>query len=541
VTEKSSSDGAKGILLMLAAGQFLMVLDSSVMNVSIAYVADDVGTTISGIQTAITLYTLVMAAFMIPGGKVGAIIGHKRAFLIGLVVYASGSFVTSMAGSLPVLIFGWSFLEGLGAALIMPAIVALVAGNFSPERRASAYGTIAAAGAVAVAVGPLIGGFITTFFTWRWVFGGEVILVAIILLGSRSLKDSPVADPPKFDLLGAILTVLGLSLIVYGVLKSGDWGWVLPRPDGPDVLGTSPVIWLIIGGMLVLFCFWLWAKRLENRGQEPLIRPSMLHNGQLNGGLLMFFFQFLVQNSAFFVVPLFLSVVLEMSAVATGIRLLPLSIALVIAAAAIPRVFPNAAPRTIVRLGLLSLLVGTLSFVAGVDPGAGPEIVTVPMLLLGAGIGALASQLGAVTVSAVPDEQSAEVGGLQNTMTNFGASMGTALVGSVLFSTLTAAFTIGVLKDPAIPDVTKEQARTNLSRPIPFISDSQLRSALETTGASEEMTTAVTAHYADARYVSLRLAMSLVALFAVIALFFTGLIPREPPRSEGSTERAGAH
>src|SRR5204863_9636818 len=172
-----ASQGAGIVLITLAAAQFLMTLDSSVMNVSIATVAEDVGTSVTGIQGAITAYTLVMAALMITGAKVGAMIGRKRAFAIGCVVYGCGSLVTALAPSLPVLLFGWSFLEGVGAALILPAIVALVAGNFRPDRRPAAYGLVAAAGAIAVAVGPLVGGFCTTYFSWRWVFAGEVVLV----------------------------------------------------------------------------------------------------------------------------------------------------------------------------------------------------------------------------------------------------------------------------------------------------------------------------------------------------------------------------
>src|SRR6478609_4199503 len=176
------AQGASIVLLTLAAGQFLMTLDSSVMNVSIATVAKDVGTTVTGIQGAITAYTLVMAALMITGAKIGAIIGRKRAFAIGCVIYACGSFTTALSQSLPVLLFGWSFLEGVGAALILPAIVALVASNFAEERRPAAFGLVAAAGASAIALGPLIGGAATTYASWRWVFVGEVVVVAGILV-----------------------------------------------------------------------------------------------------------------------------------------------------------------------------------------------------------------------------------------------------------------------------------------------------------------------------------------------------------------------
>src|SRR5206468_702232 len=186
-----TTKAATVVLLTLASGQFLMTLDTSVMNVSIATVADDVGTTVTGIQGAITAYTLVMASLMIIGAKIGAMIGRKRAFSIGCVIYGCGSFTTSIAPNLPVLLFGWSFLEGVGAALILPAIVALVAGNFPVARRPAAYGMVAAAGAIAVAVGPLIGGIFTTYFSWRWVFAGEVLLVIAILILTRRIEDAP--------------------------------------------------------------------------------------------------------------------------------------------------------------------------------------------------------------------------------------------------------------------------------------------------------------------------------------------------------------
>src|SRR5262245_16808773 len=474
IPQASTGKGPSGsqlVLFTLAAGQFLMTLDSSVMNVSIEEVAKDVGTTVTGIQTAITLYTLVMAALMITGAKIGAMIGRKRAFAIGCVIYGCGSFTTSIAPNYAVLRFGWAFLEAVGAALILPAIVALVAGNFPASRRPYAYGLVAAAGAIAVAVGPLIGGFCTTYFSWRWVFAGEVVIVAFILLMTRRFQDAPVERRPRLDVGGAVLSAGGLALFVFGVLKTGTWGWFLPKEGGPDWGGLSPSIWLMISGLFVIWLFFAWEHRREDRGQEPLVRPAMLRNSQLVGGLIMFCCQFMIQAGIFFTVPLYLSICLGLSALETGARLLPLSVTLLAAAIGIPKVWPTASPRLIVRSGLLALLVGGLVLLGGLEVDSGAEIVFVPMLLIGLGIGALASQLGAVTVSAVPDDESPEVGGLQNTMTNLGASLGTAVAGSVMIATLTTAFIANIQTSSAIPDRVKSEATVKLAPGVPFISD----------------------------------------------------------------------
>ena len=508
-----------------------MTLDSSVMNVSIATVAKDVGTTVTGIQGAITAYTLVMAALMITGAKVGALIGRKRAFAIGCVIYGCGSFTTSIAPSLPVLLFGWSFLEGVGAALILPAIVALVAGNFPTERRPAAYGLVAAAGAVAVAVGPLIGGFCTTYFSWRWVFAGEVVLVLAILVVARRIADAPIEVRPRLDLFGALLSALGLGLLVFGVLRTGEWGWIQPKPEGPSWAGLSPSVWLALAGVFVLWLFFRWEGFLEARGREPLVRPDLLRNRQLSGGLTMFFFQFLVQAGLFFVVPLFLSVCLGLSALATGARLLPLSLTLLIAALGIPRFFPRVSPRLVVRSGILALFTGTVILLAALDPEAGAEVVFVPMLLIGLGIGGLASQLGAVTVSAVPDEQSSEVGGIQNTMTNLGASLGTAIAGSILIASVSASFATNIQQSSAIPAAAKSQAHVELAGGVPFVSDADLEAALDKAGTSSAATTAALEGYRDARIDGLESALAILALLCLAALFAAQRIPRAPPQA----------
>jgi MFS family permease len=531
--------GATVVLLTLAAGQFLMTLDTSVMNVAIATVAEDVGTDVTGIQTAITLYTLVMATLMITGGKVGALVGRKRAFAVGCVIYGAGSFTTAISPSLPVLLVGWSLLEGVGAALILPAIVALVAANFRPEGRPRAYGLVMAAGAVAVAVGPLVGGLFTTYLSWRLVFAGEVLIVLAILALARRIEDEPPGRRPRIDLLGVVLSAAGLGLAVFGVLRSSVWGWVAPKPDAPELFGISAVLWLILGGLFLVWLFFAWESRLEQRGAEPLVRPSMFRNAQMVGGLRMFFFQYFIQSGVFFVVPLFLSVSLGLSAIDTGVRLLPLSVTLLIAAAGIPRFRPNANPRRVVRLALLSMFAGTVVLLAAIDEDASAEIVAGPLLLLGLGIGALASQLGAVTVSAVPDELSPEVGGLQNTATNIGASLGTALAGSVLIASLTATLVSGIQQNPAVPPEVRQQADLNLSSGVPFLSDADAASALEQAGVTGDTASAIVDENATARLRALRTALAVIAIVAAAALLFSGGIPTRQPGSEGADAERG--
>ena len=518
------------VLLTLCAGQFLMMLDTSVMNVSIATVAEDLDTTVTGIQTAITVYTLVMASLMITGGKIGQIIGRKRAFAIGCVIYGCGSFLTSISPSLPVLLIGWSGLEGIGAALILPAIVSLVASNFGRDERPRAYGLVTAAAAIAIAIGPIVGGLFTTYLSWRYVFAGEVLIVVAILFLARGIAEEP-REEARLDFVGTALSALGLGLIVYGILRSGTWGFVRPKPEAPEWLGLSPTIWLILGGAVVVRLFLGWESRQLARGAEPLVNPAILRNPVLRGGLTSFFFQYFLQGGLFFAVPLFLSVALGLSAIDTGVRLLPLSLTLIVAAAGIPKAFPDVSPRRVVRLGFLALFAGLVVMVAALDAGAGPEIVTWPMLLAGLGVGALASQLGSVTVSSVPDEQSAEVGGLQNTITNLGISVGTALAGALVMAALTSSFLTGVQENPDVPESVKSKATTELAGGAPFLSDEQLEDALNEARVPPRTADAILEENETARLVGLRTALAILAIVAVIALFFGGRIPTEQPAS----------
>ncbi len=270
-------------------------------------------------------------------------------------------------------------------------------------------------------------------------------------------------------------------------------------------------------------------RRLETTGAEPLVTPSLFGNHQMTGGLIMFFFQFVVMMGVFYVVPLYLSVALGLSAIDTGIKITPLSLTMLVAAAGIPKFFPAASPRRVVTIGLVAMVVGIVALLTAMDVDASAAIVTGPMLLIGLGMGGLASQLGAVTVSAVPQEQSPEVGGLQNTASQFGASLGTALTGSILIAALTTSFLTGIAENPDVPDEVASQASVELASGVPFISDADLASALEDAGVDATTTAAIVDENEQARVGGLRAALALLALIGMVALFFTRRLPERQP------------
>jgi MFS family permease len=535
VADRSRVSGA--VLPLLAITQFLMTVDSTVMNVSISALVADLDTTVTAIQAVITSYTLVMAASMITGGKLGDILGRRRALRIGLVVYAAGSGLTALSPNVVVLFLGWSVLEGLGAALIMPTVTALVAGNFSGQQRARAYGLIAASAAVAVAAGPIIGGFVTANFSWRWVFAAEVLIAAGLLIGTARIPDVAVEERPKLDVVGALLSAAGLAMIVLGVLQSSSWGWVAPRiPSGPDatpqIAGISLTAWLILAGLFALWMLTVWLDYRKTRGQAPLFDPVLLENRQLRGGLSVLLTQYLVSSGLFFTVPLFLTIVLGLDAFETGIKMLPLSLALILVAPAVPRFAPHASPRRVARFGLL-LLAGAallLAFLLGEYP-ADAGIVTVPFLLLGAGLGLLASQLGNVIVSSEPVESSGEVGGLQYTAQNLGASLGTALIGAVVIGTLATQLLQGIEDSPAVSDQVEQAASIRLEAGVEFVSNAQLEEALAETPIPPEEQQAIVAANSEARIEALQFGMVAVAVVALLGLFPTRRLPSKALKS----------
>ena len=260
-------------LVALATAQFLMVLDQSVMNVSISALVQDFHTTVTTIQAVITLYCLVMAMLILTGAKIGDMIGRRRAFVIGLIIYACGSALTAASQSVAVLALGWSLLEGIGAALVLPALAALIAGNFEGSRRKVAYAIIGGVAGAGIAIGPILGGWATTEVTWRIIFVGEVIIVGFILVMTPKVEDAPRPDPiPKLDFIGSVLSASGLGVFVFGVLQSSTWGWLKPKNSPFTIFGFSLTLFVIAAGGALIWGFLAWQRHREatNRDQSAM-------------------------------------------------------------------------------------------------------------------------------------------------------------------------------------------------------------------------------------------------------------------------------
>ncbi|MFH9347937.1 MFS transporter [Kitasatospora sp. NPDC017646] len=525
-------------LIILGMAQFLMVLDASVMNVSISQLVTDFDTEVTAIQAVITLYTLVMAAFMITGGKLGDMFGRRRVFAGGLVVYGVGSALTAVAPTLWVLALGWSVIEGFGAALVLPALAALVAGTYRGRDRAIAYGVIGGLAGAGIAVGPLLGGWVTTYLTWRLVFAGEAVLVVVILLLIRWIAPQPApGSRPRLDLGGVVLSVAGLALVVLAVLQSSSWGWLQPRNPPFTVFGFSPTLFVIALGLVLLHLFRLWEEHRAN----PLVRFSLFGIPSLRSGLLMLFSQNVILLGLFFAIPLYLQVVHGLDAFQTGLRLLPVSVTMLVAAMSGPALGRFASPRTVVRVGLLVLFAATLWLLGTIRPELDDLSFALAMALLGLGMGLLASQLGNIVQSSVGESDRSEVGGLQYTAQNLGSSLGTALIGAIVIGALAAAFTAALAKDPAISEAVHQQTGIRIESGINFVPADQVATALAKTSVPPEEADAVVSAYRTAQLNGLKVAVLAAAGITLAGFPFTRRLPatrtgddRVPARTRGT-------
>ena len=515
--------GRWGAVTVLGAAQFVMVLDSTVMNVSISKVVTDLHTTIAGIQAAITFYTLTMAAFMLLGAKLGGMWGRRRALIIGSIVYAVGSATTALSVNLAMLFIGWSVVEGLGAVLVIPAIAGLIADNYTGHARVTAFSVIGAASGVAVAVGPLVGGVVTTYASWRYVFAAEVVIMAVVIAFNRAVRKTIAAVPGRIDLLSVLLSAVALILIVYGLLQTKTWGWILPSSD-VQLFGLSPVPFLVAAGAVLLWLFLRRQHHLIDTGRAPFLGLAILQLRHLRAGVGSIGIQYAVTAGLFFIVPVYLQITLGLNAVTTGLHVFPLSVALVLFSILGTVFARRLSPKRIARIGQLLLVLACLVLLTSVDSTLANGVFATGMFLAGAALGLLASQLGNVTMSAVAPDEVSDAGGVQGVFQNLGSSLGTALLGSILIATLGTAFT-GNLAASDLPSSVQSQVNESTQKGVPIMPVAEIPQVAEKAGLSSQQGKQLAGIYENSQLQALRLSFAVLALISVGALFFSRNLP----------------
>lgn len=532
------------VVVILGAAQFVMVLDGTVMNVSISTVVEDLDTTVAAMQGAITFYTLTMASVMLLGAKLGDVIGRRRAFVIGSCIYALGSLITALSPTFVFLFLGWSIIEGLGAVLVIPAIAALVADNYRGHERITAYAVIGAVSGAAVAAGPLIGGFVTTYFSWRYVFVAEVVIMAVVVLCAKMVTDATPRQSVRIDLLSVLLSAAGLIFVVFGMLQSKTWGWIVPLAS-PEIggveiapLGISLTAWLIVLGAALLYAFAKRQSWLVRHERPPLVHMQMFGITQLRSGLGVLGAQYAVTAGLFFMVPVYLQMSLGLDALETGIKIFPLSISLIlfsIVGTGLSRVW---SPRRIVRAGQLVLVVSAVLLLGSVTPELRSGIFAVGMFLAGAALGLLASQIGNVNMSAVTEKQTGEVGGLQGVFQNLGSSLGTALIGSILVGSLATTFAAGVASS-SLPEEARTLVSEATERGVAIVPTADVDEIAEEAGLSPADADTLSEIYRESQLSSLRVAFFGLILITVFSLAISRGIPTEvAPQSKSPTAPA---
>lgn len=523
--------------MVLSLAQFVMVLDQAVMNVSISQLVDDFDTSVPVIQGVITLYSLVMAMLMITGGKVGDRIGRKRAFTVGLAIYAVGSALTAASQSVLVLALGWSVLEGIGAALVLPALAALIAGNYQDQDRVVAYAVIGGVAGAGIAVGPILGGWVTTAFTWRLVFVGEVVVVVLILVLLGMLTDAVrPGTPPQIDWVGSVLSALGLGLMVLGVLQSSTWGWITPKASPVEPFGFSLTPFVVTAGAAVLWGFVRWQRHRESTGADPLVQLDLLRVPPLRAGLQMFLSQNIILMGVFFAVPLYLQLVQGLDALETGIRMLPVSVAMFLTSMAGSALAARFAPRWIVRAGLGVLFAAVVVLLGTIEPELDQASFAIAMALLGTGMGLIVSQLGNVAQSSVGAAQRGEVGGLQYTAQQLGSSLGVAFIGAIVLSSLTTTLIDKIESDPQISAQVQQEVSVEVADGVPFVTSAQVRSSVEAAGYDATTTDALVNSYEEAQLQALKLGLLVVLLLVIVSFPFTRRLPAERAPTEAEPE-----
>ncbi|AKB18064.1 MULTISPECIES: MFS transporter [unclassified Methanosarcina] len=477
----------KIVLVALSLAMFVLVIDTTIMNVSISTLISDFNTDVTTVQAAITLYALIMASLMITGGKIGDIIGRKRAFRLGLIIYGVGSLLTSISPTIVVLFLGWSILEGFGATLVMPAIQTLVTSNYSGKDRALAYGIIGGIVAGAIALGPIIGGWLTTAYTWRFAFAGEVVVVVFVLFLSRYILDASLetGEKPRLDIVGSILSAFGMGFIVFGVLLAGTYGWWKARQPfsigGIEIspFGLSPTPVFILAGGIILLIFVLWERHVITLGKMPLVRLDVLRDRGVTSGIFVQMVQTLLIGGFLFSMALFLQIALGLNAMQTGFIYLPLSIPLLIASLIASRLSSRIAPKRIIQVGLLVLIAGLFLVTATINVEVSGLGLIIGFALIGIGAGVIASQIMNLVLSQVVPERTSETAALMSTSQNLGMAIGTALMGSIIIAGLVGGSIPLINDSTVIPEDLKPSVTSAVEDNARFLSNEELQAVLK--------------------------------------------------------------
>jgi EmrB/QacA subfamily drug resistance transporter len=514
---------SRRLAILLAMAMFVLVVDTSLMNVSISAVVRDLDTTVSGVQATIALEALISAAFILINSKVGDLIGRKRAYVLGLLAYALGALAMAFTQSLTTVIVFWAVLGGLGASLLLPAMQSLIHGNFEGPAQARVYALVGASAAIAAAVGPLIGGFITTYLSWRVGFLMEVVIIAVVLSGIKLVKDVPYTGPRGIDLVGAGLSVLGMGGVVLGVLV-----W----QEGGESVGA-----LIAVGSVSLAALAWWLIRRRRRDELALLDVELFRSPYFRIGITQQLLQQLALGGAMIVLPIFFQMVLEYNAMKSGLSIAPLSLSMFAIALLAGKRAGIHRPAAIVRLGFLLLTIGVVMMIVAVPRADSGWYFVLPLIVAGAGLGLLVSQLNNYTLAPIPDERISEAAGVNSAAGQFGLSVGLAVAGAIMLATLSFLFTDMAEESTVLDAAEQQQVAEALEDDAQVMSNTQLEELI--TDASPEKEAEIIRINTDARPRSLQFAL-IVPLVAGIGGLLLSFRMVRLPDIEISPEREAA-
>src|SRR5215208_6324620 len=513
--------GAQHLAVLLAMAMFVLVVDTSLMNVSIAKVVEDLDTTVSGVQSAIALEALVSAAFILIGSKIGDLIGRKRAFVLGLLGYAVGALAMAFSQGLTAIIVFWAVLGGLGASLLLPAMQSLIHGNFEGVAQKKAYGLVGAAAAIAAAVGPLIGGFLTTALSWRIGFLGEVVVIGIVLSGLKLIRDVPYTGPRTVDVIGAVLSALGMGGVVIGILV-----W----QEGGEYVGV-----LIAGGLVALGSLARWLTGRKRAGKPTLLDPGLFTHDLFRLGFSSQLLQNIALGGAMIALPIYLQMVLEYSALETGLTLAPLSLTMFATALIAGKRAAGRRPAGIIRGGSGLLTLGMLLLIPIVPRADSGWALVVPLMIAGCGLGLLVSQLNNYTLSPITEERVSEAAGVNSAGGSFGLSFGLAFSGAIMLGALSLVFTNKADSSTVLSSSQQDKVATALEDNAEVMTNTHLEELLK--GQPQDVQDEIVEINTDSRPIALQIALLVPLLAGLLGLVNGVRMTRLPdPEPSGSAE-----